>query len=209
MPVTRNPHEIARDQPCAPLIDRIEAELPDPREAVARAAQDQCSIRLDGCDRESLTAEAFQGFRTDSGPARTGIQCALKVRRRDTENEMWLRSVRATHLEKMRRLPGDELIPEPIGTLTHAITIRRPASEIWPWLAQMGAGSRAGWYSYDLIDNGRRQSALRIVPELQHIAVGTLFPALPGAADGFHVLQIEVGAISCSAGRRHRARRPR
>ena len=31
----------------------------------------------------------------------------------------------------------------------------------------MGAGSRAGWYSYDLLDNGRRPSATRLVPELQ------------------------------------------
>jgi len=106
---------------------------------------------------------------------------------------MWPRSVRAMHLERKRVLPGDELIPDPTGTLTHAITIRRPAREVWPWLAQMGAGNRAGWYSYDIIDNGRRRSAARIVEELQHIAVGTLFPAVPGATDGFHVLQFETG----------------
>jgi hypothetical protein len=57
----------------------------------------------------------------------------------------------------------------------------------------MGAGSRAGWYSYDVIDNGRRRSAARIVDELQHIEVGTLFPAAPGATDGFHVLLFEAG----------------
>ena len=93
---------------------------------------------------------------------------------------MWPRPVRATHLERARALPGDELIPEPVGTLTHAVTVRRPAREVWPWLAQMGAGNRAGWHSYDIIDNGRRRSAARIVEELQHIAVGTLFPAVPG-----------------------------
>ena len=106
---------------------------------------------------------------------------------------MWPRSVRASHLERTCVLPGDDLIPDPIGTLTHAITIRRPAREVWPWLAQMGAGNRAGWYSYDVIDNGRQRSAARIVEELQHIAVGTLFPAVPGATDGFHVLQFETG----------------
>ncbi|HZA37184.1 MAG TPA: hypothetical protein VE505_19775, partial [Vicinamibacterales bacterium] len=42
--------------------------------------------------------------------------------------------VRTSHLERTCVLPGDELIPEPIGTLTHAITIRRPAREVWPWL---------------------------------------------------------------------------
>ena len=106
---------------------------------------------------------------------------------------MWARSVRAMRLERAGVLTGDELIPEPIGTLTHAITIRQPPREVWPWLAQMGAGSRAGWYSYDIIDNGYRRSAARIVEELQHIAVGTLFPAVPGATDGFHVLQFEAG----------------
>ena len=106
---------------------------------------------------------------------------------------MWPRSVRATSLERTRGLPGDELIHEPIGTLTHAITIRRPTPEVWPWLVQMGAGNRAGWSSYDIVDNGRRESAGRIVPEIQHVAVGTLFPALPGATDGFHVLEIETG----------------
>jgi len=106
---------------------------------------------------------------------------------------MTYRTVRATRTERARRLPGDDLIPNAIGALTHAITIRRPARAVWPWLAQMGAGSRAGWYSYDFIDNGRRPSADRIVPELQDIIVGSLFPARPGAIDGFRVLQLEVG----------------
>jgi hypothetical protein len=104
---------------------------------------------------------------------------------------MLLRSVRATDRERVRALPGDELIPSPIGSLTHAITIRCPRHEVWPWLVQMGAGSRAGWYSYDAIDNGRRRSADHIVPDLQRIAVGALFPAIPGATDGFHVLKFE------------------
>ena len=122
---------------------------------------------------------------------------------------MWPRSVRATDLERTRGLPGDELIAEPIGTLTHAITIRRPAREVWPWLVQMGAGSRAGWYSYDIIDNGRQRSAGRIVAELQHIGVGTLFPAVPGATDGFHVLADRDRAQSrARVGATVRTRRP-
>jgi len=101
------------------------------------------------------------------------------------------RSVRATPEERLHALPGDELIKEPIGSLDHAITIRRARREVWPWLAQMGAGSRAGWYSYDFLDNGRRPSAERIIPELQKLAVGMIFPALPGATDGFTVLAFE------------------
>jgi hypothetical protein len=101
------------------------------------------------------------------------------------------RSVRASPGEKARALPGDELIPEAVGSFTHAVTIHGTAGEVWPWLAQMGAGSRAGWYSYDWIDNGHHPSAARIIPELQPLAVGMVFPALPGATDGFEVLMFE------------------
>jgi hypothetical protein len=103
----------------------------------------------------------------------------------------WGRSVRARPEETTRTLPGDEQIKEPIGSLHHAITIRRPRHDVWPWLAQMGAGSRAGWYSYDFLDNGGRPSADRIIPELQQLAVGMIFPALPGAADAFTLLAFE------------------
>jgi hypothetical protein len=51
----------------------------------------------------------------------------------------------------------------------------------------MGAG-RAGWYSYDRIDNGGTPSLDRVAPELQEIAVGDVFPALPGVTEGFIVL---------------------
>jgi hypothetical protein len=104
---------------------------------------------------------------------------------------MFYRSVRATPLERMLDLPGDQLIPEPIGSLTHAVTIACPRREVWPWLAQMGAGDRAGWYSYDRLDNGGRRSAERITRDLQSIAIGTVFPALPGATDGFTVIQYQ------------------
>ena len=105
-------------------------------------------------------------------------------------SETW-RSVRATREERTRVLPGDDRIPDAIDSLTHAVTIQRPPRDVWPWLLQLGAGSRAGWYSYDWIDNGRQPSAERIVPELQHPAIGTIFPALPGATDGFTLLALE------------------
>lgn len=101
-----------------------------------------------------------------------------------------LRRVRATRAERDCPFPGDDRIPKPVGSVTHAVTIRCSLEELWPWLAQMGAG-RAGWYSYDLLDNGGQRSAECILPELQSISVGTLFPALPGAADGFFVLMCE------------------
>ena len=98
--------------------------------------------------------------------------------------------VHATAAENARKLSGDELIPNPIGVVNHAITIHRPPPDVWPWLAQMGSG-RAGWYSYDFIDNGGHRSTERILPEFQDIAVGSVFPALPGARDVFVVAQYE------------------
>lgn len=103
------------------------------------------------------------------------------------------RTVEATKAERTSPLPGDDLIGHPIASLTHAITIHRPSREVWPWIAQMGAGNRSGWYSYDFIDNGGHPSAASIVPELQHLAVGMIFPALPGATDAFTLLAFESG----------------
>jgi len=113
------------------------------------------------------------------------VIAALLVRPRD------FRSVQATGDERTRSLPGDDLISTPIGSLTHAITIGSSPHDVWPWIAQMGAGNRAGWYSYDFIDNGRQRSAGHVTPELQNLKVGMLFPALPGVMDGFTLASFE------------------
>lgn len=52
----------------------------------------------------------------------------------------------ATDEEVFACMPGDDIIPHPMVETTHAITIRAPANEIWPWLVQMGY-YRAGWYA--------------------------------------------------------------
>lgn len=100
------------------------------------------------------------------------------------------RQIHATPGEQARTLPGDDLIPQPLGSVNHAITIQRPPHEVWPWLAQMGSG-RAGWYAYDFIDNGGHHSAERILPNYQNVGVGSVLPALPGATDVFVVAQCE------------------
>jgi hypothetical protein len=89
------------------------------------------------------------------------------------------RQISATPGERALGLPGDDLIPQPLGSVNHAITIRRPPHEVWPWLAQMGSG-RSGWYAYDFIDNGGQRST-----------EGSVLPALPGATDVFVVAQCE------------------
>jgi hypothetical protein len=81
-------------------------------------------------------------------------------------------------------------------------------ADIWPWLVQMGC-RRAGWYSYDGLDNAGVPSAERIVPELQRVEVGDLFPWTPTADDGFVVQAVEPGralVIGGDAGTLYRVR---
>lgn len=96
----------------------------------------------------------------------------------------------ATAAERHRPLPADGMVPDPLFASTHAITIDAPPDHVWPWIAQMGAG-RAGWYSWDAIDNGGTPSATRLVPELQAVVPGDVMPAAPGATDAFVVARME------------------
>jgi hypothetical protein len=76
----------------------------------------------------------------------------------------------ATDEETTMAMPGDELIPDTTPA-TRAIAIAARPEEVWPWLVQLGYG-RAGWYSYDWIDNDGRPSADEIMPEYQNLEVG-------------------------------------
>lgn len=97
------------------------------------------------------------------------------------------RSTRATRKERSRWLPGDGLVLPSAGVMTQAITVNATPRQIWPWLVQMGSG-RAGWYSYDFLDNGGSPSAKGVVPALQRLQVGMVMPWLPKSHDGFTVL---------------------
>ena len=57
-------------------------------------------------------------------------------------------------------------------------------------LVQMGS-RRAGWYSYDWVDNDSHPSATTIVPALQHIAPGDVMPSLRGAKGSFLVAAVQ------------------
>jgi hypothetical protein len=54
--------------------------------------------------------------------------------------------------EAARPFPGDDLVEFPTWSWTHAVEIDAPASEVWPWVAQIG-GDRAGFYSYQWLEN--------------------------------------------------------
>src|SRR6266700_1732179 len=64
----------------------------------------------------------------------------------------------ATDEEVARAMPGDEVVKHPTFNATRAVTIQARPEEIWPWLVQIGV-TRAGWYSYDWLDNLGKPSA--------------------------------------------------
>ena len=94
----------------------------------------------------------------------------------------------ATSEEVARALPGDDEVPHSQIASTRAISIYAPPPAVWPWLVQMG-WKKAGWYSYDRIDNDRIPSAERIIPELQGLQIGDLVPE--GAEVGWTVEALE------------------
>ena len=105
---------------------------------------------------------------------------------------LWYRKWGATDDEVQRSLPGDELVPHPRSEFTCAITIQAPAAQVWPWLVQIGC-QRAGWYSYDLLDNQGVPSAERIMAEHQHLEVGDKVLLTPDGKMGYPVAIIEPG----------------
>jgi hypothetical protein len=91
--------------------------------------------------------------------------------------------------EESWRIEGDDILPDARAQLTHATAIDAPPRDVWPWLIQMGC-QRAGWYSWDILDNAGKRSADVILPEYQHLAVGDVLPARPVGAEGFEVIRI-------------------
>jgi hypothetical protein len=93
----------------------------------------------------------------------------------------------ATADEVAGAMPGDELIPD-AGSATRAVSIAAKPNDVWPWLVQIGYG-KAGWYSYDWIDNDFEPSADQILPEYQDLAVGDKILMMPDM--GFVVESID------------------
>ncbi|MDH3248837.1 MAG: SRPBCC family protein [Acidimicrobiia bacterium] len=91
-------------------------------------------------------------------------------------------------------MPGDELIKNPATSATRAVVIYTPPDQVYPWFAQMGPG-RAGWYSYDWIDNRGVESAREINPEWVVTGPGVSMGGMAGlrfdivdAAPGQHLV---------------------
>jgi hypothetical protein len=69
----------------------------------------------------------------------------------------------ATQDEVTRPMPGDPIVRTADFVATRAITIDVAPGQVWPWLVQIGSG-RAGWYSYDRVDNAGRPQRYRNHP---------------------------------------------
>jgi hypothetical protein len=102
----------------------------------------------------------------------------------------------ATEEEVAAPMPGDDVVPEPSFGATRAITIAAAPSAVWPWIVQAGFG-RAGFYSYDLLDNAARPSAEQILAEHQNPQVGDWVPmaAKVGDTTAFRVAAVEPGRV--------------
>jgi proline iminopeptidase len=98
----------------------------------------------------------------------------------------------ATAEEVSGSYPGDELVPDAEGSSTMATTLPAPPEKVWPWLVQMGVG-RAGWYSWDRLDNHGEPSADRIVPEWQSLEEGRRLNATPDGQTWFTVAVLRPG----------------
>ena len=105
----------------------------------------------------------------------------------------WHQRWGATDEELAAVMPGDDLIDDVAYLATRAITIDAPPAAVWPWLVQVGC-LRAGFYANDLLDNLTHPSAIRVVPELQHLEIGQWVPMSPTPSDttAFKVAGFEV-----------------
>ena len=84
----------------------------------------------------------------------------------------------ATPEEIQSPVVGDDLCPSATLIATRSITISAPPQDVFPWIRQMGFG-RAGWYSYDWLDNLGRKSATSIHDEWQTVEAGDKVPSGP------------------------------
>jgi hypothetical protein len=88
--------------------------------------------------------------------------------------------------ERTAPYPGDDLIPGGRRYGAMATTIAAPPECVWPWLVQMGC-DRAGFYSFDRLDNGGRPSADRIHEQWQNLRTGERIASAPDASRWFDV----------------------
>lgn len=117
-----------------------------------------------------------------------GILCLFTVLFFYAVYRPWQLHWGATEAEVLRGMPGDDLVPQPRFNATRAVTIEGRPEEVWPWIVQIGYG-RAGFYSWDRLDNDGIPSSTQILPEYQGLEVGDTIPLSATAGAEVRVLQ--------------------
>ena len=103
----------------------------------------------------------------------------------------------ATCAEASGPMPGDDLLEKAHFVATRALSIAAPPHRVWPWLVQVGFG-RAGFYSYDLLDNLAHPSTDEVLSEFQSPSLGDLAAPMTASADdrtAFRVASIEEPSV--------------
>jgi hypothetical protein len=106
----------------------------------------------------------------------------------------WYLQWGASDVEARMTLPGDEIIPNPAGQTTRAVTVDANAESVWPWVAQIGQ-DRGGFYSFDLLENlvGCRMPTVDILrPDKQGWQLGDklwMYPPERAGGVGFATLR--------------------
>jgi hypothetical protein len=86
----------------------------------------------------------------------------------------WYSGWGATVDERVKRLPGDEIVVGSAHQETRAISIDAPPERVWLWVSQLGQ-NRGGFYSYELLEDlaGSEMTNLSSLhPELQRWKIG-------------------------------------
>ena len=91
---------------------------------------------------------------------------------------MFLQHWGATESEILGPVVGDDICPHARISATRCISVCGTSAETFPWIRQMGFG-KAGWYSYDWLDNLGRKSAITVKPKWQNVSSGSQVPGGP------------------------------
>ncbi len=89
----------------------------------------------------------------------------------------------STSNERNKYYSGDSIVATPGMVTTIAITIDKPPSAIWPWIAQMGL-NKGGFYSYTRLENMfgcKLHNADKIHSEWQDTKEGDIEPVCDAA----------------------------
>jgi len=96
----------------------------------------------------------------------------------------------ATDDEVVAPFPGATIVPGGVRGATMAATLDAPPERVWSWLVQMGH-DRAGWYSWDRLDNFGQRSSWSLHPEWQRVGLGDRLAATPDGTQSWEIAAFE------------------